>query len=176
MSAVIKKVLFRPFQGDIQKYPRVLTAITKGAIKPQMTGGCVGNAKSIARSIAGVEGKKWATIANTYPDASIVRTALAKGPCVLNGTGITQEGSSYIGHHAVTLVEMVDEETVLLIDTDDTVQRSGSDVKEFLREANLKDLLSTAKPPMNTDLEGDLQQVDPMVVQPEEGWSPCILM
>jgi hypothetical protein len=114
--------------------------------------------------------RSWQRLSKKIPSASAVKEALEKQPCVLIASGIAQEGSRYVGHHAITLLCMVNDTDVLLIDRDNTIENN-----EFVYTAPLKDLLDHAKVPMNENLDGEPTQVDDVLLQPGEG-PGCIMM
>ncbi|MCD9033583.1 hypothetical protein LDO32_17865 [Luteimonas sp. Y-2-2-4F] len=145
--------------------------LKKGALKKQPSGQCVPHHMRLARIASGIEGKGWKNISHQVPTKIQVVQSLMKGPCVLLGNGITKKGSNYKGHHAVTLLQMADDDKVIVVDCDDTV---GGE--ELYYETDLEALLRGARPPYSKNLDGDDVQVDAVLRQPQESSSWCSIM
>ena len=136
----------------------------KPLLRAQSPGLCVLDHMAVARVASTIpRSRRWRDVSKDVPSVATVKDALKKQPCVLIASGIAQPGSKYTGHHAITLLEMVDDENVLLIDRDDTLPSNT-----FVYTAKLADLLAQARVPMNENLDHELVQVDPVLRQPDD--------
>jgi hypothetical protein len=149
---------------------RVGKALLRNALKPQSTSNCIGDHMALARAMTDHTGKKWTTISSGHTHTLAVDQALDQGPVVLTAMNIAQPGSKYTTHHAVTIVEKLEDGYVLVADLDDTLKRTEPATEaDFFYKVKLDDLLKKATPCSNTT-------INPMLRQPSAPSQYCAVM
>lgn len=137
-------------------------------IRKQDPNMCVMHHKEIIRKLVDPEKRLgWKKISSRVPTKVQLKQALTVGPVLLHADNIARKGSKYLGHHAVIVVDFSgDGESVSILDCDDTVV-AGAD---YIYDIGIDDLLGKISVPTNTNLEGEVVQVDPVAEQLGDTW------
>jgi hypothetical protein len=108
----------------------------------------------------------WVQVSWAVPTKALFKQWLQQGPLLVTANGSARKESKYIGHHALVAVDFADEDTVLLLDCDDTI--AGED--SFLYEVSIDEFLSKLSPPTNEDFDGEERQVDGVLERLDATW------